>query len=340
MLFVQLLALRVVAPALQPALAAAQSAVTRLAAVSLTNGGRTLDALNLALDAELAGSTQPEQRWVWHIDDHSIVIALLSADTATGVEEAVLSLAHRPAGRETAYATLGGGAYIQLDDADAVEATAGDASACANVLTLPSGWCSQLDRFVEHLETTGTGMPLELVRKPAASLQSACDGLLDVVLGRADVHLAPPARYLLPQLTPPPQVLCAFELLLEECGGCLSDVYGDSLVVPHPIASWAAGDVVGGGVRAEGVVAASGDAVGGEADGAASSTPDGMPGGMSDAQGVLACHEACHNYFVRSGVAAFPRPRRSSTMDGIPIDLRGLSETMRGIDAVDDASEG
>ena len=70
--------------------------------------------------------------------------------------------------------------------------------------------------MVEHLETIGLGMPLELARKPGLSL---CEGLRDVLLSRADLSVQPPRRFLPRQPVPPLAVLFAFELMLEEVPG-------------------------------------------------------------------------------------------------------------------------
>jgi hypothetical protein len=88
----------------------------------------------------------------------------------------------------------------------------------------------------------GTGMPLEFTTASEASCGGcACDGLLHLFRAQCDVHLAPPRRFL--ERTPatqqqqagrrsmspypPPPVLCAFGVLLDEAGGALRDVYGE-----------------------------------------------------------------------------------------------------------------
>ena len=171
----------------------------------------------------------------------------------------------------TAFATLDGGAFVQRGEADEpVEAAPGDACGHANVLHLPNGWCEQLEALLIHLEDTGLGMPVELTRT-APEQSSSVDGLLDLVLGTADLAVAPPRRYLA-QVHPPPHVLCAFELLLTECGCSLTDVYGRSLGLA---------DACGAPIYAEA------DATIGQG-------------------GLLACAECMQPYFVRALASAFP----------------------------------
>ena len=58
-----------------------------------------------------------------------------------------------------------------------------------------------------------------------------CEGLFELVAGRADVHVTPPAE-LAGNLQAPPTpraLLCAFAVLLDEAGGALSDAYGQEL---------------------------------------------------------------------------------------------------------------
>ena len=68
-------------------------------------------------------------------------------------------------------------------------------------------------------------MPLEVVRGRGG----VGEGLLAVLLGTADVHISPPSRFLAQEASPPPEVLCAFELLLREAGGVLSDACGEPI---------------------------------------------------------------------------------------------------------------
>lgn len=79
--------------------------------------------------------------------------------------------------------------------------------------------------MLHHLQEVGLGMPLELVRGRGG----VGEGLLAVVLGTVDVHISPPSRFLAQEASPPPEVLCAFELLLREAGGVLSDACGEPI---------------------------------------------------------------------------------------------------------------
>ena len=79
--------------------------------------------------------------------------------------------------------------------------------------------------MLHHLREMGLGMPLEVVRGRGG----VGEGLVAVLLGTADVHIAPPSRFLAQEASPPPEVLCAFELLLREAGGVLSDACGEPI---------------------------------------------------------------------------------------------------------------
>eukprot|EP00966_Prymnesium_polylepis_P252836 5844595-Prymnesium_polylepis.1 len=82
----------------------------------------------LAKCVVLARGPQPH-RWVCHADARTVCVALI----CTAEEpEAVMSLVHRPADDETAYATLDGGAYVLRGEAAEPEVTtAGGASMSA-----------------------------------------------------------------------------------------------------------------------------------------------------------------------------------------------------------------
>ena len=71
-------------------------------------------------------------------------------------------------------------------------------------------------------------MPVTVQRVPGCC---CCEGLFELVAGRADVHVTPPAE-LAGNLQAPPTpraLLCAFAVLLDEAGGALSDAYGQEL---------------------------------------------------------------------------------------------------------------
>ena len=206
-------------------LALAHSAATA-AAVCLTEQHGAEDARRV-LEGELS---RADGRWVSFADEGLVSIALLSTTEAlrkAGIEHegeldshhpAVLSLVISPADDVYAYATLDGGAHVVRRRADGGEETSvaqtGSASRYANVLHLPRGYCAQLDTMLTHLTEMGLGMPVEVTRRRRQGL--AGEGLLDVLLGTADVHISPPHRFLPQEACPPPQVPCAFALLLRE----------------------------------------------------------------------------------------------------------------------------
>ena len=166
-------------------------------------------ALELSNYVVLARGPAPHQ-WTCFAEANTIVVALLSKegqeDSALG--QVVMSLVYRPSERATAFATVDGGAFVQRDgDSEAIETTAGGASMSAEVLHLPETWCGALDTLLHHLRETGTGIPVEVVQKDEAG--GCCAGMLEVVLGRADVHVAPPSRFLPQQDFPPPQARTA-----------------------------------------------------------------------------------------------------------------------------------
>ena len=58
-----------------------------------------------------------------------------------------------------------------------------------------------------------------------------CEGLFELVAGRADVHVTPPAALQgnMQQLPTPLPLLCAFSVLLDEAGGAFTDAYGQDI---------------------------------------------------------------------------------------------------------------
>ena len=229
----------------------------------------------LQRDLTAEAALSPLGQWIWHADA-DICVALV------GAEGAVLSLCHRPAERLTLFAVLEDGAYVRRDGVEQDdECVSGGASQSANVLHLPASdmLCPQLNECLEHLQNIGTGMPLETIRKEG---RGACEGLADVVLSRADVHLAPPTRFFPQQPATPPEVLCTFELLLAESGGSLTDVYGDGLDVGAALS---------------------------EARGRDEDTSDHATAALMR-RGVLAAVECCVPYFTRAMLGA-TRVRRA-----------------------------
>ena len=223
-------------------LAHAHAAVTK-AAQHLTEDGSSAIRAREVLEASLEDAPEPSStggvtRWVTYADPGVVSAALLSTTEdlrGMGLEHegeldshhpAVVSFICSPADGVCAYAALDGGAFMRRGDETSCWQSGEPASAKANVLHLPKRWCTELDAMVTHLSEMGLGMPVDVVRKRGAG---RCEGLLEVLLARADVHVAPPSHILPAQDYPPPQVLCAFDLLLREGGGRLSDVYGEPI---------------------------------------------------------------------------------------------------------------
>ena len=179
----------------------------QVAEVELTNEG-----------ANYRGGT-----WVTHLDEHVFSIALVDREHGP-----VVGVVHRRATDETISASKNDGAWLASGDDDAgapEEARAGNASPHAQVLHVPSGSCHALD---VALDSIGLAMPVTVQRVPGCC---CCEGLFELVAGRADVHVTPPAE-LAGNLQAPPTpraLLCAFAVLLDEAGGALSDAYGQEL---------------------------------------------------------------------------------------------------------------
>ena len=280
-------------------IAAAAAAAAGVQLLGARNGQRA--AASVLADA-LASTAAVGSQWVWHADDctRSVAIALISTDE----EEVTLSLVHCPERQETAFATLSGGAYVlRGDEEEASDLVAGGAGAQANVVHLPPGWAHspQYLDVAEHLQSTGVGMPLL-----SATVATAAEGLLDVVLSRADVYLSPPAGVVAGQGSPPPQVLAALDLLLSESGGTLVDIHGEPIVDGDLLAAIAlGGDGNGGGGG------------GGSSSGGGSGSSGGGGGGgggsnVADSRGLLACVEVMQPYFSRAIAPSFPRHEASA----------------------------
>lgn len=176
-------------------------------------------------------------KWVRHVDQHIVSIALVDA-----VHGPVVGAVCRPETDEVICAALDGGAFIQHGDGPPTPAPpCGMASRYAHVIHVPHDWCPELDMALESLSEK---MPVNVTRVPCCC---CCEGLFEVVSGRADAHLSPPERYYLGQQHTPVPVLCAFQVLLGEVAGQLSDVLGNEIDL---IAAIATGDDHLGGVLA------------------------------------------------------------------------------------------
>ena len=183
----------------------------QVAEVELTNEG-----------ANYRGGT-----WVTHLDEHVFSIALVDREHGP-----VVGVVHRRATDETISASKNDGAWLASGDDDAdgggaapQEARAGNASPHAQVLHVPSGSCHALD---VALDSIGLAMPVTVQRVPGCC---CCEGLFELVAGRADVHVTPPAALQgnMQQLPTPLPLLCAFSVLLDEAGGAFTDAYGQEI---------------------------------------------------------------------------------------------------------------
>ena len=195
-------------------LAAACKGAEAAAAAVQDNG---VGAAAAALEQVLGAAEADGGRWLSHVDAGHVVISLIRGGEPLLGWVRILA-GGQGDGPQTLFATDEGGTHVL--GGSALEALAG-ASAHANVFSLPATglWCPQLDECLEHLEETGLGMPIEYTRRDGVS---CCEGLVDVLVARADFSLAPPALFLPHQPTPPPAVLAAFHLLLYEAGGSLT----------------------------------------------------------------------------------------------------------------------
>jgi fructose-1,6-bisphosphatase/inositol monophosphatase family enzyme len=99
----------------------------------------------------------------------------------------------------------------------------GFASQRGTVLHTPYAKLPALEIAIESLEEK---MNFEVTRKPCSC---CCEGLFEVVAGRADVHLSPPQEFSLGLKSTPVPVLCAFEVLLRETGGYMTACNGDEV---------------------------------------------------------------------------------------------------------------
>ena len=158
-----------------------------------------------------------------------------------------------------------------------------------------------MDAIRRHCHQSPAGMH---GHQPAgAAGASACDGLLDVILGRADMFVAPPI-HLMPHVAMPTSVvLCASELLLGESGGYLSHLDGGSIDLTELLALVAPVKNV------------------------ARSDTDRRS--KAEQRGVFACEDLMSNYLIRATRASFPSKDRAMF-----IDISGLASKIEGSPAV------
>jgi fructose-1,6-bisphosphatase/inositol monophosphatase family enzyme len=158
-----------------------------------------------------------EGTWAFHVDDEVVSISLVDSEHVP-----VVGVVCRPWTNELVYAGTGAGAFHQIGDASPVMLSeVGFASDKGTVLHTPYEKFPALEMAIESLEEK---MNFEVQRKPCCC---CCEGLFEVVCGRADVHLTPPQDLALGHRSTPVPVLCAFEVLLQETGGHMTACDGE-----------------------------------------------------------------------------------------------------------------
>jgi fructose-1,6-bisphosphatase/inositol monophosphatase family enzyme len=157
--------------------------------------------------------------WAFHVDDEIVSISLVDAEHVP-----VVGVVCRPWTNELLYASSGGGAFHQIGENPSVPMEeVGFASNTGTVLHTPYTKIPALEMAIESLEER---MNFEVTRKPCCC---CCEGLFEVVCGRADVHLSPPQQCSLGHKSTPVPVLCAFEVLLQETGGYMTVCDGEEI---------------------------------------------------------------------------------------------------------------
>lgn len=201
------------APELAFELGIAQAACSSAATALLSESEA---AAREVLGARLAGTARTGQRWVTHVDARSVVLSLVGSRatsaaarrpclaredserrSATGPATpptTLLSVVYCPHAHELAVAALDRGTSVIRRGAPEEAPVLGDAAPNAMVISTPAIWCAETNDLCVHLQQTGTGMPLQLAPRDAGRGGAGhCEGLLDVLLGRADLHVAPPS---------------------------------------------------------------------------------------------------------------------------------------------------
>lgn len=158
--------------------------------------------------------------WLAHVDDHVVSVALVSVEHGPVVG---VCCRHR-SDEMLCAATDAGTWYSTGDEAPTAAPDCGMASKYANVVHVPFAKSPEVELAVEALAAR---MPVDVQKAPAEHCNCCCEGLFELVSGRADVHIAPPEHCFVGST--PVNVLCAFEVLLQESGGCMSDVLGNDI---------------------------------------------------------------------------------------------------------------
>tara|TARA_B110001452_G_C15173553_1_gene407795 strand:- start:59 stop:1024 length:966 start_codon:yes stop_codon:yes gene_type:complete len=173
------------------------------------------------LDFELAQepAVSLSGTWVSHVDEHIVSVALVHREQGP-----VVGAVSRPATRETIGGAVNTGAFRTVGDEHPVPLNnLGMASTTANIVHVPHDKCPEIELALDALYEK---MPVDVTRVPCCC---CCEGLFELAMGRADVHVSPPEHCFLGQQRTPVPVLCAFEVLLSESGGQMSDVLGNEL---------------------------------------------------------------------------------------------------------------
>ena len=188
--------------------------------------------------------------WFTHLDEHVLSIALVDREHGP-----VVGVVHRRSTDETISASLDGGAWLESSsrlhgehDSEwgecVQEARAGNANRTRRRCT-PSGSCHALDvaptRSNSRCRARCSALrpaPIRATHPPPLALPSqvqrvpgccCCEGLFELVAGRADVHVTPPAALQgnMQQPPTPLPLLCAFSVLLDEAA--VTDAYGQEI---------------------------------------------------------------------------------------------------------------
>jgi fructose-1,6-bisphosphatase/inositol monophosphatase family enzyme len=171
------------------------------------------------LEFELSHETRLFSEPTFHVDDEIVSISFVDSE-----HNPVVGVVSRPWTNQLLYARDGGGAYHQMGDEPPVRLSeVGFASERGTVLHTPCEKSTALEQAIESLEEK---MNFEVTRKPCSC---CCEGLFELVSGRADVHLSPPQSSSPTHTSTPVPVLCAFEVLLRETGGYMSACNGEEV---------------------------------------------------------------------------------------------------------------
>ena len=116
------------------------------------------------------------------MDDHVVSLALVHK-----TDGPLISAVCRPSTDELLCGARDLGAYLQRGDRKRERAPAlGLASVSAHVVHVPHNKCPEVQQAMENLCEC---MPVAITRVPCCC---CCEGLFELLSGRADMHLSPP----------------------------------------------------------------------------------------------------------------------------------------------------